>query len=154
MGRSKDQLRQSAVHVDCAADERDCSRRASEAWHAILQGDCFVADRFESESRGYFLVVRCSSGIRDLRALTKREADVVSHAMRGESHKVIAYRLGLSRSWVTKLLGSVTRKLGLRSQAQLVLQLSSLMQFADATRPARPDSAAAPGPSLTNRGKQ
>lgn len=136
MGRSKDQLRQSVIRVDRAADVRDHSRWACEAWLAVLRGDSLVADRFESESRAYFLLVRCPSAIADLRALTKREADVVSHAMRGESHKVIAYRLVLSRSWVTRLLGSALSKLGLRSQAQLVLQLSTLAQLVDAKPPA------------------
>jgi len=143
MGRSKDQLRQSAVRIDRAADARDHSRRASEAWLAIRQGDCFIVDRFERESRAYFLLVLCASGVGDPRALTKREADVVSHAIRGENHKLIAYRLGLSRSWVTKLLGSALRKLGLRSQAQLVLQLSTLARLADTT----PSSALTSGAS-------
>jgi len=133
MGRSKDQLRQSAVRFDGAASGREHSQWASEAWLAILRGDCFVVDRFEHESRAYFLLVRCPPGTADLRALTKREADVVLHAIRGQSHKVIAYRLGLSRSWVTKLLRSALSKIGLRSQAQLVLQLSTLAQLADAT---------------------
>jgi len=136
MGRTKEPVRESVVRVDGAASDEEHAGSASEAWLAVLRGDCFVVDRFESESRAYFLLVRCPSGIADLRALTKREADVVSHAMRGESHKVIAYRLGLSRSWVTKLLRSALSKLGLRSQAQLILQLSSLAQLVDATPPA------------------
>lgn len=136
MGRSNDHLRQSAIRVDQAADKRDHFQRAGDVWLAVLQGQYFALDRFERESRAYFLLVRCPSGIADLRALTKREADVVTHAMRGESHKVIAYRLGLSRSWVTKLLGSALSKLGLRSQAQLVLQLSTLARLADEAPPA------------------
>jgi len=44
----------------------------------------------------------------------------VAHAVMGESYKIIAYRLGVSRPRVTNALRSAMRKLGVTTDAELV----------------------------------
>lgn len=111
-----------------------------EVWRSILFGRCHVIERFEARGRRYFVVVVFQPGETHPRGLSKREAEVVPHAIRGETHKRIRYKLGLSRSSVTKLLGSALNKLHVRTQAQLVYQFSCLSQLA---QPHDPNSQAA-----------
>jgi DNA-binding NarL/FixJ family response regulator len=126
-------LRADRVHVSAGSREgpKKTVQEATETARAILRGRCVVVDCFEADGRRYFLAVRCLPQEANPRALTKREADVVLHAVRGESHKLIAYRLGLSRSSVTKVLRSVMGKLSLRTQAQLVLRIACLARLAE-----------------------
>lgn len=113
-----------------------------EIWRSILSGRCHLIERFEANRRRYFVVVRCPRGEIHPRALSKREAAVVLHAMRGETHKRIAYQLGLSRSSVTKLLRSALGKLHVRTQAQLVSQFSCFAQVARSVESTLPESSA------------
>jgi len=62
----------------------------------------------------------------DPRGLTEREHQVTPYAALGESHKIIGYRLGISRSRVSALLSSSMRKLDVKTQAQLVLRMHGL----------------------------
>jgi DNA-binding CsgD family transcriptional regulator len=61
--------------------------------------------------------------VSDPRGLSAREEQVVAYALLGESHKLIAYRLGWSGSTVTRALGSAMRKLGVSTQAELIAKL-------------------------------
>jgi DNA-binding NarL/FixJ family response regulator len=101
-----------------------------ETLEGILRGRCVVIDRFDANGRRYLVVARCRSEEVHPRALSAREAEVVLLAIRGETHKRIAYELRLSRSSVTKLLRSALAKLQLRSQAQLVSELSCFVRLA------------------------
>ena len=109
---------------------RDDAVDLVETVEGILSGRCIVLDRFDANGRRYLLVARCSDARAHSRALSQREAQVILQAIRGESHKRIAYELGLSRSSVTKLLRSALGKLCLRSQAQLVAEFSCFAQLA------------------------
>jgi DNA-binding NarL/FixJ family response regulator len=113
-----------------ARTHRDTSAALVETWDAILGGRCIVLDRFDANGRRYLVVARCSRMRAHPRALSRREAQVILQAIRGESHKRIAYELGLSRSSVTKLLRSALGKLCLRSQAQLVAEFSCFAELA------------------------
>lgn len=123
---------------------RDDRIELAKTWYAILRGRCVVLDRFDANGRRYLVVSRCSRGEVHPRTLSQREAEVVAHAMRGESHKRIGYRLGLSRSSVTKLLRSAMDKLHLRTQAQLVSQLSCFAQLARSIEAASTERSAPP----------
>lgn len=120
--------------------QRDDRNGFAETWRALLGGRCAVVDRFEARGRRYFVVVLCQPGERHPRALSRREAEVVLYAIRGETHKRIAYEVGLSRSSVTKLLRSALNKLHVRTQAHLVSQFSCFVQLA---QPHEPNSQAA-----------
>ncbi len=61
----------------------------------------------------------------DLRALTKRERQVVGFVVLGRSNKLIGYDLGLSPGTIAVVLSRAMSKLGVRSRAQLVSALSS-----------------------------
>lgn len=55
-----------------------------------------------------------------VRALTEREAHVVTLAVRGLPTKLIAYELGLSPSTICKLMSSAATKIGATSTTDLV----------------------------------
>jgi len=55
----------------------------------------------------------------------------------GESYKIIAYRLGVSRPRVTNALRSGMRKLGVTTQAELVARWRPLVERPLASRDGR-----------------
>jgi DNA-binding CsgD family transcriptional regulator len=59
----------------------------------------------------------------DPRGLTERESQVVGYAVLGQTNKMIAYRLGLSKSRVSMLLRGAMRKLNVQTRGQLVLKM-------------------------------
>jgi len=63
---------------------------------------------------------------RDFARLTERQTAVVTHAAHGESSKLIAYRLGISRSTVSLALHRAMRELGVKTQAELVAKTHGL----------------------------
>jgi DNA-binding CsgD family transcriptional regulator len=89
-------------------------------WEALTSGHWSTVDWFDSDPRRYVPAVPTPPDVKNPRGLTKRESQVVACAAIGEHHKLIAYRLGISRSRVTNHLGSAMRKLGVDTQAQLV----------------------------------
>ncbi len=58
--------------------------------------------------------------VRDPRALTLRERQVLTYVAMGQPLKLIAYSLGVSPSWVSVRRRAAMRKLGLRSTADVV----------------------------------
>ena len=98
-----------------------------------------VVDWFDSDGRRYVLALPNPPHVPNPRGLTKREQQVVAFAALGDSHKLIGYRLGLSRSRVTQLLSSSMQKLGVSTQAELVAKLRTLVtaEASGSTRPSR-----------------
>ena len=123
-------LRDKAVAIDRARGKlrNDNPAEALEIWEALVQGRWSIVDWFDSDSRRYVLAIPNPPDVSDPRGLSEREAQVVAYAQLGESHAVIAYRLGLSRSTVTKALGSAMRKLDVSTQAELVAKLRAAPQ--------------------------
>jgi DNA-binding CsgD family transcriptional regulator len=62
----------------------------------------------------------------DFARLTERQTTVVTHAAHGESSKLIAHRLGISRSTVSIALHRAMRELGVKTQAELVAKTHGL----------------------------
>lgn len=79
-----------------------------------------MVDWFDTDGRRFVLAIPNPPEVTDPRGLTERENQVVGYAMLGDANKMIAYRLGLSRSRVSLLLRSAMKKLGLRTRAQMV----------------------------------
>jgi DNA-binding CsgD family transcriptional regulator len=85
-----------------------------------------MVEWFDTDRRRYILAVPNAPRVLDPRGLTKRESQVVAYAVLGESHKHIAYRLGISRSRTSNALKSAMRKLGAKTQPQLVAKLHAI----------------------------
>ena len=89
---------------------------------------------FDTDNRRYMLAVPNAPRVLDPRGLSKRESQVVAYASLGDSHKLIAYRLGISRTRVSNALSSAMRKLNVKTQAQLVEKLHALAAESDTER--------------------
>jgi DNA-binding CsgD family transcriptional regulator len=118
-------LKKKAVAIDRARGRlrRDDPAEALATWEALVRGRWSIVEWFDSDERRYVLAIPNPPHVSDPRGLSERERQVVSYARLGESHGLIAYRLGLSRSRVTKALRSAMRKLGVSTQAELVAKL-------------------------------
>jgi DNA-binding CsgD family transcriptional regulator len=121
-------LRAAAVRVDRARGKLRESdpEKALETWKALVWGRWSMVDWFDTDGRRFMLAIPNLPHITDPRGLTERENQVVGYAMLGDTNKMIAYRLGLSKSRVSLLLRSAMKKLGLRTRAQLVKTLREL----------------------------
>ncbi len=128
------EIRQAAIRIDRARGRlrRDDPDKALKIWWALLHGRWSMVEWFDTDDRRYILAMPNAPRILDPRGLTKRESQVVAYAALGDSHKLIGYRLGISRSRVSAALNSAMRKLGVKSQAQLVEKLHGLMSEEDA----------------------
>lgn len=120
-----DELRDKAVAIDRARGglRKDDPAEALRIWEALVQGRWSIVDWFDSDERRYVLAIANPPHVSDPRGLSERETQVVTYAQLGESHTMIGYRLGLSRSTITKVLKSAMRKLGVSTQAELVARL-------------------------------
>jgi DNA-binding CsgD family transcriptional regulator len=132
-------LREGAIRVDRARGRlrRDNPKEALEMWWALTSERWSLVDWFDSDDRRYLLAVPNAPEVKDPRNLTPREKQVVAHAVMGESHKIIAYRLGVSRPRVTNALRSAMRKLGASTQAELVARWRPLVAPPVASRDGR-----------------
>ena len=121
-------LREAAVQVDsgrAGGPERQTAE-ALDVMRGLVEGELSMVDWFVRHGRRFTLARRSEPSLRDPRALTTAEQRVVLHTAQGESRKLVAYQVGLSRSRVSKLLRSAMRKLGVRNQAELVMKIRCL----------------------------
>lgn len=88
-------------------------------WPALTSGRVSIVERVDGGRRCY-LIVENAPATRALRALTRGEVDVVTHAARGLSSKLIGYALGISSPRVSARLASATHKIGLATRLELV----------------------------------
>jgi DNA-binding CsgD family transcriptional regulator len=115
-------MRQAARLVDKARGplRRRDPDGALRLWQGLVRGKWTLVDWFDTDGRRFVVAKPNAPRIKDPRGLTEREAQVATYASLGETCKIIGYRLGLSPSYVSRLLKHAMRKLGVRSQAQLV----------------------------------
>jgi DNA-binding CsgD family transcriptional regulator len=127
-------VRDAAIRMDRARGRlrRDDPQEALEIWWALLKGRWSMVEWFDTDRRRYILAVPNAPRVLDPRGLTKRESQVVAYAAMGESHKLVAYRLGISRSRTSSALSSAMRKLGVKTQPELVAMLHALQAQAEA----------------------
>jgi DNA-binding NarL/FixJ family response regulator len=95
--------------------------RAVDVWRGLVDGQWSLVDRFDAGARRHLLAQRSSPGAAGHSGLTGRERLVVQHAARACPYKVMASELGLAVSTIGSDLSSALKKLGLCSQAELVL---------------------------------
>ena len=123
-------IRRAAQRVDKARGplRRSDPEEALRLWKGLVRGKWTLLDWFDADGRRFIIAKPNAPRVLDPRGLTEREAQVVAYAATGESNKIIGYRLGLSPSYVSRLLSSAMRKLGVKTQAQLVEKLASVEQ--------------------------
>jgi DNA-binding CsgD family transcriptional regulator len=115
-------IREAARQVDKARGplrKKDPSE-ALRLWKGLVRGKWTLVDWFDTDGRRFVLAKPNAPRIKDPRGLTEREAQVATYASLGETSKMIGYRLGLSPSYVSRLLRDAMRKLGVKTQPQLV----------------------------------
>jgi DNA-binding CsgD family transcriptional regulator len=115
-------LREAALLVDRARGRMRESdpHRALELWKALVRGRWSTVDWFDSDGRRYVLGLPNAPDVIDPRGLTEREMQVVALVLFGQSNKLVAYNLGLSKGRISTLLRSAMRKAGVQTRAQLV----------------------------------
>ncbi|MBS1149735.1 MAG: hypothetical protein H6Q89_1433 [Myxococcaceae bacterium] len=88
-------------------------------WKGLVTGRWSLVDSFTSDQKRYVVARQNAPSLRDPRALSERERQVVAFAASGEHNKLIAYRLGLATSSVATHLANASRKLKIRSRSEL-----------------------------------
>ena len=128
-------LRSAALRIDRARSQRGRQNpeEALAAWQALIGGRWSLVDWFDVDGRRFVVAVPNARGVDDPRGLTKREKEVVALAARGRTSKFIACELDISRQRVSSLLSHAMRKLGVRTQAQLVLKMKAFGTAASAS---------------------
>jgi DNA-binding CsgD family transcriptional regulator len=119
---ASEKLREAARLVDKARGQlrKSDPNEALRLWEGLVRGKWSLVDWFDSDGRRFLLAKSNAPRIKDPRGLTEREAQVATYAALGETSKMIGYRLGLSASYVSRLLRDAMRKLDAKTRAQLV----------------------------------
>lgn len=119
---SLDTLRRFAVDVDRARGRtrREAPDEALELWRGLCDGLWTLIEHFDGDGRRYLVARQNDPLVREDRALTKRELQVVAFAAFGHGDKLIAYELGIDESTVQSHLSSAMRKLGVPTRLDLV----------------------------------
>ncbi|MBT8468022.1 MAG: helix-turn-helix transcriptional regulator [Deltaproteobacteria bacterium] len=127
--RALDQIRNAAVGVDLARAQLrggdGCE--ALRLLEGVIRGRWSIVDWFDADGRRFILALPNAAHIHDPRGLTERELQVATYVGAGESSKLVAYRLGISRSRVSELLRRAMRKLGIETTGQLVIKMRTLL---------------------------
>ena len=89
----------------------------------IVRGRWSMVDWFDTDGRRFVLALPNAPHTADPRGLSERESQVVTYVALGQTNKMIAYRLGLSRSRVSAVLRSAMRKLNVHTRVQLVIKM-------------------------------
>ncbi|MDH3818330.1 MAG: LuxR C-terminal-related transcriptional regulator, partial [Myxococcales bacterium] len=121
-------IREAARLVDKARGplrKRD-PEEALRLWEGLVRGRWTLVDWFDTDGRRFVLAKPNVPNIADPRGLSELEAQVAHYASHGESSKIIGYRLGLSPSYMSRLLNDGMRKLGVKTQAQLVEKMRAI----------------------------
>lgn len=118
-------IRKAAIQMDVARRRlrRGDVDEALNVWAEVIRGRWSVVDWFDSDGRRFILALPNAQHVHDPRGLTEREYQVAAHASTGDSCKLIAYRLGISRSRVSALLRRVMLKLGAHTRAELMIKI-------------------------------
>lgn len=89
-------------------------------WQGLVDGRWSLVDSVEADGRRFILARRNEPRVRDPKALTERERQVLAYVAMGHTNKYVAYQLGLSTPTVATHLEGARRKLGARSRLELI----------------------------------
>ncbi len=117
--------RESLRHAVRAIDRAKTKARSNEVealdlWQGLVAGRWSLVDRFDTDGRRYFVARKNDPDVKDPRALTSRERQVLAYVAMGHPLKLVAYALGLSLSTVSVSRQTAMRKLGIRTHADIV----------------------------------
>ena len=128
-------LRQAAIRIDRSRGtlRRKDPAAALEAWTCLADGRWSMVDWFDTDGRRFVLALPNAPEVSDPRQLNPRERVVAAYVAQGDSVKMVGYRLGLSKSAASRAVRGLIKKLGVKTQAQLVAQLRALAASADAS---------------------
>lgn len=87
-----------------------------------------MLDWFDSDGRRFVLGIPNAPELGDPRGLTEREHQVATYAARGESGKMIGYRLGISKASVSTALEGAMHKLHVKTKPQLAEKMRGFAQ--------------------------
>jgi DNA-binding CsgD family transcriptional regulator len=131
---STEQLRRIAIAVDdCDVEPipaQELPLSPLSVWEGILSGVWSIEDSFETGGR-WFLIARRRADCEARAALTERERQVLTLALRGLSNKVTALELGLTNSTVATHLRRGLLKTGAHSRLTLLRAFGGLSEFTD-----------------------
>jgi DNA-binding NarL/FixJ family response regulator len=118
----RDLLAEAVRRVERArgAARRVAPDEALSLWHGLVNGEWTLVDHVDTDRRRFVLARRNPPGVRDPKALTPRERDVLGYVALGHSNKFVGYMLGLAPSTVAGHLESAARKLGVSSRLELI----------------------------------
>ena len=141
---ARDALRRATLAVDRArgALRRRDPEGALDVWRGLVAGRWSLLDHFESDGRRYVVARHNEPRLRDPRALTLRQRQVVGYVALGHANKLVAYALGVSQSDVSTHLAGAMRKLGVPRRTQLIELLARLR--AAGADPMAPDGGISP----------
>jgi DNA-binding NarL/FixJ family response regulator len=130
-------LREAARRIDRARarSATDSPEEGLALWRALVDGRWSVVERFDSDGRRLFVARRNDPASREHRALDELERKLVALVALGHSQKMCAYEVGRSVSTVSALIRSATKKLGVRTRAELVALHGALVEEAAAGPP-------------------
>lgn len=121
-------LRQAVDRVERARVRGRAIDEALELWQSLIAGQWSLADHFEGNGRRFYVAVRNPPEVADSKALTRREAEVVSYLACGTKTNTAAYALGLDQVTVRGYLHTALAKLGMRSRTELIALRSMLLE--------------------------
>jgi DNA-binding CsgD family transcriptional regulator len=121
-------LRDAALKVDKARGKLRVKDpvEAVDIWKGLVAGQWSLVDRFDTDGRRFYVAHRNGPTLPGPNALTNREQQVAAFAAMGDSNKLIAYRLGLSKSTVGTYLTSAKLKLGVSTRTEMIGILAPL----------------------------
>jgi DNA-binding CsgD family transcriptional regulator len=118
----REAIRHAARAIDRARSKaRGNDEEALDLWLGLVSGRWSLVDRFDTDGRRFLVARRNDPQVSDPRALTLQERQVLAYSAMGHPIKLIAYVLGLSVSTVSARRRQAMCKLGLRTQADVVL---------------------------------
>jgi DNA-binding CsgD family transcriptional regulator len=119
---TRDVLRHAVLRMDRARSRRGRAKadEALDLWRALIAGRWSLVDRFDSDGRRYLIAHRNDPQVRDPRALSLRERQVLAYMASGDSLKMTAYSLGISMTSVSRHRVAAMKKLGIRTLAEVL----------------------------------
>jgi DNA-binding CsgD family transcriptional regulator len=123
-------LEQAVKRVERARTHDRDAHEALELWQSLIAGQWSLADYYESSGRRYYVAIRNPPAVADNKALTRREAEVVTYVASGTKTQAAAYALGVDEVTVRGYLRTAMAKLGIATRAELISVRAMLLSRA------------------------